>query len=88
MSFPAAAVERYEELKKSRLNVGHNDLRIAATALVSGATVVTASTRDFARVPGLQLEDWTMPEGGCQMSECIVLATPLTPSPPLGRGRC
>jgi tRNA(fMet)-specific endonuclease VapC len=44
-----------------KLNVGSNDLRIAATALVRRATVVTANVRDFSRVPGLDIEDWTQP---------------------------
>jgi tRNA(fMet)-specific endonuclease VapC len=34
------------------------DLLIAATALVHNLTLVTHNTRDFADVPGLQLEDW------------------------------
>jgi tRNA(fMet)-specific endonuclease VapC len=35
-----------------------NDLVIAATALAAGATLVTANTREFARVPGLPTESW------------------------------
>ena len=55
----AAAVARYQSLKKLRLNVGANDLKIAAIALESGATVVTRNLRDFRRVPGLLCEDWS-----------------------------
>lgn len=35
------------------------DRMIAATAIVSGATLITMNPRDFAEVPGLALEDWT-----------------------------
>ena len=38
--------------------IGPNDLLIAAIALANGVTLVTHNTREFSRVPGLQLEDW------------------------------
>ena len=39
--------------------IGGSDLFIAATALANGCGVVTANVREFARVPGLAVEDWT-----------------------------
>ncbi len=54
-----AAVIRYETLRRMKLNVGRNDLRLAALALELGATVVTDNIRDFGRVPGLNWADWT-----------------------------
>jgi len=38
--------------------IGNNDLFIAAHALSLGATVVTNNEREFARVPGLVVENW------------------------------
>jgi tRNA(fMet)-specific endonuclease VapC len=38
--------------------IGANDLWIAAHALAEEATLVTANTREFARVPGLRIENW------------------------------
>jgi predicted nucleic acid-binding protein len=38
--------------------IGGNDMQIAATALAHGLILVTHNTREFSRVPGLQLEDW------------------------------
>jgi tRNA(fMet)-specific endonuclease VapC len=34
------------------------DLKIAATALVRGALLLSANRRDFDRVPGLRVENW------------------------------
>jgi tRNA(fMet)-specific endonuclease VapC len=53
------AIQRYHQLKGMKLNVGKNDLRIAAVALEARATVVTRNLRDFGRVPNLQLEYWS-----------------------------
>jgi tRNA(fMet)-specific endonuclease VapC len=38
--------------------IGPYDVLIAAQARARGATLVTANTREFARVPGLTLTDW------------------------------
>jgi tRNA(fMet)-specific endonuclease VapC len=38
--------------------IGPNDLIIAAHALAIGAVLVTANLNEFARVPGLTLENW------------------------------
>jgi tRNA(fMet)-specific endonuclease VapC len=54
-----AALDRYDQLRRLRLNVGKRDLKIAAVALELGAVVVTDNAVDFRRVPGLVWEDWT-----------------------------
>jgi tRNA(fMet)-specific endonuclease VapC len=40
--------------------IGPYDLLIAAQALRIGATLVTANVSEFARVPGLSWQDWTV----------------------------
>lgn len=47
------------ELERKGSPIGPNDLIIAATALVHAAVLVTHNTREFQKVEGLQLEDWT-----------------------------
>jgi tRNA(fMet)-specific endonuclease VapC len=39
--------------------IGPYDLLIAAQALRTGTTLVTANVSEFARVPGLDWQDWT-----------------------------
>jgi tRNA(fMet)-specific endonuclease VapC len=38
--------------------IGNNDLWIAAHARATELVLVTHHTREFARVPGLKVEDW------------------------------
>ncbi len=61
LRFSENAIYRFQGLSKARLNVGGNDLRIAAIALENNATVVTRNVRDFIVVPGLKVEDWSKP---------------------------
>jgi tRNA(fMet)-specific endonuclease VapC len=60
VDFDEPAIGRYEELKRLRLSVGRSDLQIAATVLEAGGILVTRNVRDFQRVPGLVIEDWTV----------------------------
>ncbi len=43
-----------------RIRIGTQDLKIAATALAKQVPVATGNRRDFARVPGLVIEDWSV----------------------------
>lgn len=61
LDFSEQAQIGFDSLVAMKLNVGRNDLRIAAIALALKATVVTRNQRDFGRVPGLPLEDWSIP---------------------------
>ena len=62
LSIDHAVVEIYGRvravLESSGTPIGALDTFIAAQALGLGATLVTSNTKEFARVPGLQIEDW------------------------------
>ena len=48
-----------EFLEKNGSPIGSLDTLIAAHALSAGLTVVTNNTREFQRMPGLSVVDWT-----------------------------
>ncbi len=48
-------------LERAGTPIGPYDILIAAQARRRAATLVTANTREFSRVPGLLVEDWTQP---------------------------
>ncbi len=60
LDFTEAASASYVQLIDRKLRVGTQDLRIAAITLSLGGTIVTRNRRDFERIPGLQMEDWSL----------------------------
>ncbi len=63
LPFPESAQLRFEQLVALKLNARKMDLRIAANALEHGAIVGTRNLRDFQRVPGLVVQDWSVLSG-------------------------
>jgi len=59
--FDDAAAAVFDDLKSQRIRVATMDLRIAAIALSNNYTLLTRNFSDFARIPGLQFDDWTVP---------------------------
>ncbi len=62
LSLTTDAVARFNAFRKAKLKIKTMDLRIACVALEFGATLVTRNRVDFEVVPGLEIEDWTLPE--------------------------
>jgi len=64
--FDDRCVESYglirRDLESRGTPIGANDLLIAATAKAHDLILVTHNVREFARVPGLEIEDWEVPE--------------------------
>ena len=57
--FDTAAAAAFDDLTARRVRLATMDLRIAAIALSRGLILLTRNARDFGRVPGLTIEDWT-----------------------------
>ncbi|RSV42820.1 type II toxin-antitoxin system VapC family toxin [Sphingomonas sp. ABOLE] len=57
LPFDAAAAEAYARLPFRRARL---DRLIAAQALAAGLTLITNNERDFADIPDLKLENWTL----------------------------
>jgi tRNA(fMet)-specific endonuclease VapC len=62
LPFDSQASENFTELRRAGVRVGTMDLRIGSIALARGFTVLTRNTVDFERIPGVRVEDWTMPD--------------------------
>jgi tRNA(fMet)-specific endonuclease VapC len=55
-----AAARIRVDLERRGLSIGPLDLLIAGTALSRGATLVTNNVKEFSRVAGLDVTDWTV----------------------------
>jgi tRNA(fMet)-specific endonuclease VapC len=47
------------KLTKEGRKIGYNDIMIAATAISRNGILITNNTKEFSRIEGLRLEDWT-----------------------------
>lgn len=63
LDWPQTAAKNYAEiradLKKRGAQLGAADLMIAAHAIAIDAIIVTNNVKDFGRVKGLEVENWT-----------------------------
>jgi tRNA(fMet)-specific endonuclease VapC len=59
LDFDEAAGTVYQRLRRTRLRIGTMDLKIAAIVLSNDAILLSRNRKDFEKVPGLKLEDWT-----------------------------
>lgn len=62
--FDDLAARHYGEIRSylqaKGIVIGGNDMLIAAQARAKGMILVTNNTREFSRVPDLQIEDWSI----------------------------
>jgi tRNA(fMet)-specific endonuclease VapC len=60
LDYNTSAEEYFREFKLLGLRVGTQDLRIAAITLAHQGVLLTRNRRDFEKVPGLILQDWSI----------------------------
>jgi tRNA(fMet)-specific endonuclease VapC len=58
--FDAGAATTFGQLQSQRIQLAKMDARIAAIALFRGMILLTRNHRDFGKVAGLVIEDWTV----------------------------
>lgn len=60
LDFDDVSAHVFARLRKARIRIGTMDLRIAAIAIANDALLISRNLTDFAKVPGLRVEDWTV----------------------------
>jgi tRNA(fMet)-specific endonuclease VapC len=58
LSLDEEAARAFNNMRRQRVRIGTQDLKIAAIALVNDALLLTVNLRDFRRIPGLNVQDW------------------------------
>jgi len=53
-----AAADVFAQLRRQKIRIGSQDLKLAAIALAENALLLSANLRDFQKVPGLRVENW------------------------------
>jgi tRNA(fMet)-specific endonuclease VapC len=65
LDFDSEASACYQEMINKKIRVGTQDLKIAAIAKSLSAIIVTRNSRDFSKIPEIQIEDWST-SGTCK----------------------
>lgn len=59
LDFDDRAAAEFRRLKAMKIRIGTMDLRIAAITLAHDGLLISRNLKDFRKVPGLRVEDWT-----------------------------
>jgi tRNA(fMet)-specific endonuclease VapC len=58
MGWNEPAADHFTRLRRLKIRIGTQDLKIASIALANDALLLSANLRDFQQVPELHVEDW------------------------------
>jgi tRNA(fMet)-specific endonuclease VapC len=60
LDYTAGADQLFREFRSVGIRIGTQDLRIAAIVLAHDGILATRNLRDFEKVPGLRIQDWSL----------------------------
>jgi len=63
LGYSSEAAKIAEQFRRQRMPIGAMDIKIASIVLASDAVLVTRNTRDFRKIMGLRMEDWSIENG-------------------------
>ena len=58
LPFEQSSADTFKSLRRQKVRIGSQDLKIASIAFAHDALVLSANLRDFRQVPGLRVENW------------------------------
>jgi tRNA(fMet)-specific endonuclease VapC len=56
--FDLRAAKTFTALKRPRIRIGTQNLKIAAMVLANDATLLSRNLQDFTKVPGVKVQNW------------------------------
>jgi tRNA(fMet)-specific endonuclease VapC len=60
LEYSSDAEQLFRESRKAGIRIGTQDLRIASIVQVNNGILLTRNRRDFEKVPGLLIQDWSI----------------------------
>jgi tRNA(fMet)-specific endonuclease VapC len=58
LPFNEAAADRFVDLRRLKVKIGSQDLKIASIALANDVLLLSSNLRDFSQIPNLRVADW------------------------------
>ena len=59
LQYDEKSQEIYQNFRSQRIRIGTQDLRIASIVIANKGILLTRNLRDFEKVPGLTIQDWS-----------------------------
>ena len=60
LDFDQRCATEFERLIRAKVRIGTMDLKIAAVSIAQDALLLSKNLRDFRKVPGLRVDDWSV----------------------------